>query len=209
MEIVSSNRLEVLYEHFVKKISLKPFAPLTIVVPSTALREWLTFRLAKDKNILFGVEILLLEEALFKTASEKTPSLLALALTIEPKLDEIPEIREFLKSDKRRHTLACRLAKLFQKYSSNCPRMKKEWKKGWQAELFQKIFDKKPTLWEAVQPSAFYLFGISYLTPIEKKAFENAKIWMFSPCLHYWEDQLSEKEQASLLRYYEKKGVKD
>ncbi len=210
MEIVSSNRLEVLYEHFLEAVTFKPFEPATLVVPSSALREWLTYRLAKDKGVLFGVEILLLEEALYKTAIGKsTPSYLSLCFAIEPELDAIPDLKEFLKSDKRRHALACRLARLFQKYSSNCPRMKTDWKKGWQAKLFHKIFEKRPTLWEAVEPSCYYLFGISYLTPVEKKAFQHSKIWMFSPCLHYWEDQLSEKEQASLLRSYEKKGVKE
>ena len=210
MEIVSSNRLEVLYEHFLESVSFKPFEPITLVVPSSALREWLTYRLAKDKGVLFGVEILLLEEALYKAVNgKKTPSYLSLCLNIEPELDTIQELKEFLKSDKRRHSLACRLGKLFQKYSSNCPRMKSEWKKGWQAKLYQKIFEKPPTLYEAVEPSSFHLFGISYLTPVEKKAFQNCKIWLFSPCLHYWEDQLSEKEQASLLRAYEKRGVKE
>lgn len=210
MEIVSSNRLEVLYEHFLESVAFKPFTPVTVGVPSSALREWLTYKLAKDKGVLFGVEILLLEEALYKAVKEKAcPSYLNLCLAIEPELDRIPELKEFLKSDKRRHALACRLAKLFQKYSSNCPRMKQEWKNGWQAALYQKIFQNRPTLWEAVSPAAFYLFGISYLTPVEKKAFQNSSIWMFSPCLHYWEDQLSEKEQASLIRSYEKKGVKE
>lgn len=210
MEIVSGNRLEILYAHFFKNISFTPFEPVQIVVPSSALREWLTYRLAKDRDILFGAEILLLEEALYKAVGGKSPpSYLSLALAIEPELDDVPELKAYLKTDKRRHALACRLARLFQKYSSNCPRMKTEWKTGWQARLFHKIFEKRPTLWEAVEAKNFYLFGISYLTPIEKKAFAKSRVWLFSPCLHYWEDQLSEKEQASLLRSYEKKGVKE
>ena len=80
MEIVSSNRLEVLYEHFLEAVTFKPFEPATLVVPSSALREWLTYRLAKDKGVLFGVEILLLEEALYKTASRKIDPFLSLPM---------------------------------------------------------------------------------------------------------------------------------
>ncbi len=210
MDVFVSNRLEVLYAHFLENLTIVPFNSLTIVVPSPALKEWLTFSLAKDKNVLLGVEIILIEEALFPlNLKEKPPSFLDLALKIESKLEGIEEIKKFVRSPARKFALAERLARLFQKYHRNISRMKSEWKKGWQAELYQQIFKEWKTGWECVEPQNYKLFGVSYLSPLEKRVFKDSQVWLFSPCLHYWEDQLSNKEQAQLVRSFVEKGIND
>lgn len=207
MQVFASNRIEVLFAHFAKTLQPAPFKQIKILVPSPALKEWLTFKLAEEWGSILGVEIQLMDEAL-----NKGVGLIELALEIEGVMGEIEELKNFYKTPARRHFIAKRLATLFLKYSRNVPRMKTEWFKGWQAKLYHKIFQNRKTAWEIVHEGPFtehYLFGVSYLAPIEKVAFQNALIWLFSPCLHYWEDQLSEKEGAYLIRSLEKQGAED
>ncbi len=207
MQVFTSNRIEILFAHLVQTLKPEPFKQIKILVPSPALKEWLTFKLAEELGILFGFKIELIEDAFSKGVS-----LTELTFEIEHAMKDIPELKNFYKIPARRHFIAKRLAALFLKYSRNVPRMKTEWTKGWQAELYQKLFRNRETAWEEVSKGSFpeyWLFGVSYLTPIEKIAFKNSLIWLFSPCLHFWEDQLSEKEGAYLLRELELKGVKE
>lgn len=100
-QVFLSNRVEILYAYFKYSLYKKgvPFAKRLLIVPSPAMKTWLTLRLAEDPDIKVatGFEIYSLEEGLEMARSltgdpnqeHILPSSLELALRIECELHTI------------------------------------------------------------------------------------------------------------------------
>ncbi|MEM1282755.1 MAG: exodeoxyribonuclease V subunit gamma, partial [Chlamydiota bacterium] len=99
--IYLSNRVEILYDDLVSNLfeASSPFEKRLIIVPSPAMKSWLTLRMAQDPQlqICAGVEIYYLEEGLdfLQNAcsdtqrSAHTPSSLEIAIQLEVQLTSI------------------------------------------------------------------------------------------------------------------------
>ncbi|MEC7840293.1 MAG: exodeoxyribonuclease V subunit gamma [Chlamydiota bacterium] len=101
LQISLSNRVEVLYDLLVAKLFTEspPFSRRIVIVPSPAMKAWLTVKMANDPrlNICTGIEIHYLEDGLnliYALASDSstnghTPSSTELSLKIELELKNI------------------------------------------------------------------------------------------------------------------------
>lgn len=113
-QVFFSNRVEILYAYF--KYSLyqgtSPFSKRLLIVPSPAMKTWLTLRLAEDLDlqIATGFEIYTLEDGLdaarmltsASTQEQILPSALELALKIETELRAVARSFDKL-SEKQQH----------------------------------------------------------------------------------------------------------
>lgn len=159
MKIFYSNRIERLYQDL--KLHLfsnsSPFAKRFLIVPTQAIKSWLTLRLAQDPDlgIAAGLDILFIDESFKKLQAllldkEHHPILphpLELTLAIEEKIRQVisnwPAISplwqpliNYLKisspqltqrSEKRLASLSETLAKLFREYGKYGSEMIKQW----------------------------------------------------------------------------------
>src|SRR5690606_19780139 len=95
MKTYFSNRVEQLYDFFKKELYLNnahPFAERLIVVPSPAVKNWLTLRLADDPDfgIAMGFKIGFLDQTL-KSLTKDTyfqPSRLTIGFALESLLNQ-------------------------------------------------------------------------------------------------------------------------
>ncbi|MCB1111577.1 MAG: exodeoxyribonuclease V subunit gamma [Chlamydiia bacterium] len=105
LHVTFSNRVEVLYETLKQQLfrsGTHPFARRYVIVPSPAMKQWLTQRLADDLGIAAGIEIDHLESGLGKlmklTTPEnfKVPNSLELSFAIEAALRDAVTEREHI-----------------------------------------------------------------------------------------------------------------
>ena len=98
MEIYFSNQLEILYQHLKQSLFSRSTKPLTrrlVMVQSSAMRNWLTLRMAQDPelNVAMGIEFIYLSQAFetllrLSTSKKKIhfPRTIEVSLSIEAEL---------------------------------------------------------------------------------------------------------------------------
>ncbi len=161
LEIISSNRLEVLGDHFIERISAAPLAPMAVepvLVQSRGMARWLNLRLAVAHNIAAGIEYLFpnnfidqLLHSLMPEGSEPVLRRRDLAWQVAAVLDRgdpDPEVMAYVRaSGLHRLQLAFALADRFDQYTVYRADMIAAWEAGdddhWQARLWRRIRDKK------------------------------------------------------------------
>ncbi|MFI0435633.1 MAG: exodeoxyribonuclease V subunit gamma [Parachlamydiaceae bacterium] len=131
-----------------------------------------------------------------------------------------------LKMEKRLISLSQHLAALFLKYGRFGSPMVAEWElpgcRGWQPRLWKKLFTEKigwtypgkALLHEIVPSSPFtvHFFSISFITPCEFSFLcrlskqVSVHYYLLSPCGVFWSDIRSDRENAYLQNYWQKKG---
>ena len=175
MEIVLSNRLEELYEFFKHEL-YRPGDPLTlerlVVVPNSAIRDWLQQRLATDPEvgIAAGLHFIFEDEAfacLSLISGVSFPSQMELSFALEedilrliqrPIKDPIwAPLWDYLeigfeagcssKTQRRLIALCDQLASLFREYGKQGGALLDKWREQplqWQEHLWRRLFDLHP-----------------------------------------------------------------
>jgi exodeoxyribonuclease V gamma subunit len=202
MKTFFSNRVEELYEFFRKELYLNnnhAFAERLIVVPSPAVKNWLTLKLADDPAfcIAMGIKMGFLDQTLKNVSSFSRilPSRQTLSFTIEALLDKKwkkgeldSSVEQYLgdpskrRGQKRLVQIADALASLFERYGIYAPKMVEKWEQDpsmhWQAGIWNELFSGD---WS--YPAAMYnedqyrlkpntsihLFSISYISEIHHR----------------------------------------
>lgn len=205
MKTYFSNRVEQLYQFFKNELYVNnnhPFAERLIVVPSPAVKNWLTLRLADDPEfgIAMGIKMGFLDQTLKEVSinNKIQPSRLALSFTIESLLDQRwrngqldPQLHKYIGSpgsrrgQKRLVQMAETLASLFERYGIYASEMVKMWEKdptqNWQAELWHELFRNDWSYPAAIYQSkqvqlkpnsSIHLFSISYISPVHHQFLE-------------------------------------
>ena len=158
VEIVSSNRLEVLGERFAARLRQEPPPPLAaepVLVQSRGMARWLDLLLAEQNGIAAGVEYLFPNNFIDNLLAAQVPDAAVgrngmkeeLAWRIAALLEEeetAAEARDYAAvSGLHRIQLAFVLADLFDQYTVYRPEMILEWEKGaddhWQARLWRRL----------------------------------------------------------------------
>lgn len=161
IQVLLSNQTEILYQRLKEQLfgsNTDPFTTRLVVVPSKAMKSWLSLRLAEDLGIASGIEFLFLEPAMRRLQRNlaqqnddwyQLPSRMELSLSIEREVrhalknedDEIwdPLRKHLLDKKKKRLTgkgenrlvyLADQLAGLFAQYEKYGRTMLKRWQAG-------------------------------------------------------------------------------
>lgn len=179
MKIFFSNRVENLFECLKQDLyssTSSPFSNRLVVVPSPAVKTWLSQQIAENFNIAMGVQVSYLEQTLASfRRPEKTevPSSLSLSLAIEEEVRrahadrdssavweplwrylDAQEAKRFSKKGERRLiSLAETLAPFFQQYGIYGAELIEGWERGrpetdgWQAALWREIFCRGKYPW--------------------------------------------------------------
>lgn len=192
-----------------------PLESRTVLIPNPALKQWLSFELAKKNGISMGIRFLTVQEWIYQNKS--FPRSLELFCLVYSALSECSEAKKYLEEkESRLLDLTEHLVSLFFKYGQYGNVLFQS--KGpfdWQEKILQNIFVEGP--WRTpVQttfpsnPARVHCFGIDVLPPVFWNVlFQNPSftLYLFSPCVDFWEDLCSEKEQKNLKKYWKKKRV--
>lgn len=229
-----SNYVEELYEELCKKLfcsSTNFFTKRVLVVPSLAMKRWLSLKMARDTRVksAFNIEFLYLSRTLpFKPISK-----LELALRIESELLKIQgqslfeDFFAYLKLDEglsRLTKLSHETAALFLHYRESAAVMIDEWIQNplssWQAYLFTKIFADQNPYKEVLKKASFesqdkqvHLFALSFIPKIYLSYFKAAScqtyIWALSPTAHFWTDLKTRSEADWIYHFLKEKNIKE
>ena len=204
-KLILSQRLDVLADRLIQDLdspSTDPMETRTILVPNAAIRQWLLLEIAKKRGIAMGLKVLQIKQLFPLTRSS-----LDLFCHIYGDLLKCkdPEITTYLDGKKKRLLdLSRQLSSFFSKYDEYEELLEKG--THWQLALFKKLHlthDFKIT-------SPIICFGIDYLPPIYwKYLFQSLSLslYLFSPCLEFWEDLCSDRERKNLNRAWQKRGA--
>ncbi len=205
-----SQTLDPLVDLFIEEIAaIDPMETRTVLVPNGAVKQWLLLELAKRKGIAMGLKIVVPNELFPQAASslERLSSLYsALATSKEPEL-----ISYFQGKKKRIFNLSLQLHSLFHKYGQY--RSLLGFENTWQHELFRNIYS--PPDVQILEP--VICFGIDALPPLHWETLFKApslSVYLFSPCVEFWEDLCTDRERKTLSRAWNqslkrKKGALD
>ncbi|MFA5250039.1 MAG: exodeoxyribonuclease V subunit gamma [Parachlamydiales bacterium] len=225
-----SSSLENLAEALEKLLFSAPdlFQCDFIIVPSREIKDWLLNRLAKKNLAPLGLEFVLqdnletfLASRFFPEAS--LPSFLELTLSVKQvfKTEGSQAFGGIFPQKTKKEVLFFKeLAAVFKLYGLYLEKLE-----GWQKELFDKTgwsafnqeWNQKRQTVKAENFSralaapfgkkcAFYLFAISYLPPLFSQIFTELSQesgvfhFLFSPCLYFWEDLLTDREKKRLRK---------
>ena len=187
-----------------------------ILVPNAPIKQWLSLQLGAQ-NIFTGCKICSLEEALFPEGSP-CPTHLEMVCLIYNELQNEPALTQFLQaSPKKKLELAEHLATLFSTYGIHGKSLLGR-KGDWQLTLFEKLFTQGsfrlpvqifPSLSQKIEDPV-HCFGFDSLPEIYWESLHclaHLNVYLFSPCLHFWEDVSTSWEKRKLIRFWGKKGV--
>lgn len=173
VQVLLSNQTEALYQRLKEQLfssDTDPFTKRIFVVPSKAMKNWLSIRLAEDLGIATGVTFLFLEPAIKQVEKSlavneeqlfQFPSKLELSLKIESEVrrtlkdtgnEQWDRLRKHLchqksgkithKGEKRLVILSEQLAGLFQQYDKYGRKMLKRWLQSPSAEWQEELWRK-------------------------------------------------------------------
>lgn len=203
MTLYLSNQLEILADYLKKNLlsASHPFVKRYLVVPSRAMKEWLTFYFAHDPtlNICMGISFLYLEEALTQFAS------LFYTTKEKERLQELALLLHIEEECQRPLAYCKNMASLFKRQSLYAERGSEgDFKEN---DLYKKIFsnyalesDFFNNLARKAGSSADYslhIFGFDHIAPVHLNFLlrqSSLYFYNFSPCLEFWSDLLSDKE---------------
>lgn len=217
--IFFSQRLDALAEILAEQLQTDGAAPLenrTVLIPNPLVKQWLSLELAKKNGISMGIRFLTVQEWIYQNKS--FPRSLELFFLIYSALSECSEAKEYLEEkESRQLDLTEHLVSLFFKYGQYGKSLFEKSHEifDWQQKILQKIFVEGP--WRTPVQTAvpftkerLHCFGIDILPPIFWNVlFQNPSLslYLFSPCIDFWEDLCSEREQKNLKKYWRKKGA--
>jgi len=216
-----SHRLDLLSSYLAKELAEERrgiFERLVILVPNRFLKQWLLIQIAEQsvEQGVAGCKVLTLHEALAVFFSPSSNTEIFCSVFKELTRCQNQEIASYLRrTDKRAVQLANRLTYLFTRYGSFCPSLFEPKRKvdGWQEELIQSLFVAGSLrLFSQISPPPLppiHCFGFDYLPPSLWKSFNFSSIYLFSPCAHYWEDLLTDRERRRIGRYWKQRGVSE
>lgn len=200
LHITFSNRVEELFERLKEQLyhaRQSPFEEILLIVPSPAMKSWLTLELAKDPAIqlAFGFKVAYLNEAIERLQLKNDmPGRLELAFVIEKEMQELLDsgsphaaalaiacnANNARLSAIKRARLAEELADLFRNYAEYAPIEMAEWSaceaKDWQQKLWQQVFPAgafqgRMRLASKTPPAQVHLFAISFLSQMKQDFF--------------------------------------
>lgn len=230
LPLILSNRLEILLKIMSQSIQVSRtslFERVMVVVPTPAMKNWMTHYLSENEGIAFGIEILFFNDLLRKLAPKKEmPGLVELALSIEKNLSEMEghPLTFFHSSEysERKARISLEIAQEFLKWGEYGAREVASWKENppphWLARLWNGVLpDWSPLDTLEIQKTSYscqiHFFGLSYVSEVKQrlifrlnKSFP-VNMWILSPSRMFWSDFKSQKEQARLLTKLEKKDV--
>ncbi len=239
--IYYSNKVEHLYGLLRDRIFLDNSSLFTrrlVVLPSEAMRQWLKLQMAEDPSlgICAGVDLLFLDQALDHLYHDKAkpPSATALTLLLEREIRRFwergdvegwEEVWRYLmlthgkpwtrRADRRLSLLCEQLSKLFKQYGLFGAEVVADWKGGWQADLWHRIFPEGSP-WRDVGSSSgkglhLHLFTMSFLPPQIMRLLLDSNttlsFYHLSPCAVFWSDIVTDRQSRRLHRFWEKKGA--
>lgn len=222
--LILSNRLDVLADLLAKVLEQEisdPFGTKVILVPSQEMKHWLFLELAKrsQRKAIAGIKIFPWQEGIRYLLNQpgKELSDVELYLFIYKALErsENEEVQEYIRSA-RLENLASEMTDLFLRYGYYGKNLRL--KGDWQSQLWNSLFVEGPwrvpvqLLQKPLSIKAdVYVFNCSSMPEIVWEALvqtAQVQIFLFSPCLYYWSDSLSDQERRSLIRYGKKRHVK-
>jgi len=216
-----SHRLDLLAEHLAKELvedGRGIFAPRTVVVPNSALKQWILIQIANwtREGGIAGCKAMTLQEAvqIFLAPAEFTQIYSSLFSSLTECQNK--EIRSYFEQSPRRIVeLANRLAGLFIRYGNFCPSLFEPdpTTEHWQRQLIQTLFVsgtlRLPVQMPPIPSTPIHCFGFDYLPPAIWNVFNFRSIYLFSPCCHFWEDLCTDRERKSIGRFWKQKGAPD
>lgn len=162
-----------------------------IFVPSLSFKQWLLVQLANfsPSGCIAGYQICTIDELLYE-----------LFPNIPSPLEMCCLIYQALETDLNKVELTSYLTDLFFSYGKyGFP------KEGWQAELISKLFSSNFQLpVQLLKEAGFFteeichFFGFNSLPPLywSYLSRSNGIFYLFSPCIHFWEDVQTSQEEA-------------
>lgn len=227
LSLILSNRLEILLKimsQSIKGSRTSPFERVFVVVPTPAMKNWMTHYLSENEGIAFGIEILFFNDLLRKIAPKKeVPNLVELALAIEKNLSETEghPLTFFHSSEysERKARVALEIAGEFLKWGEYGAHEVKLWKENplehWLARLWNGVLhDWSPLDALEIQKPSFplqlHFFGLSYISEVKQRLIFRlnklfpVNMWILSPSRMFWSDFKSQKEQLRFLTRLEK-----
>lgn len=198
-----------------------------ILVPNGALKQWLLQQMASYSSAqgVAGYKILTLKEALSFLLPKKLPipSSVQLFLMIYRELaqSENSDLCSYLKENTKRIVeLSDHLTDLFLQYGQYGGKVFEESNQeaDWQTSLFRRLFIKGDfrlpfqVLPETNPPFSdpVHCFGFDFLPSLFIQFFcrmASVSFYLFSPCMHYWDDLCTNRERKGWNRYWKKKGM--
>jgi exodeoxyribonuclease V gamma subunit len=212
--------MDALVDRLLEQFDANPIGPLdarAILVPNGAMKQWLLLEIAKKRGIAMGLKVVTLAEGILQ---KNSPLEMLCHIYDELREAQDPDLLGYLDGKKGRLlNLAAELASLFGVYGQFGEELfdpKKE-AINWQHAILQKLFVKGPwrmpvQILPELKPASICLFGIDDLPPLFWDFFFRApslSIYLFSPCIDFWEDLCSERERRSLNRYWKKRKAKE
>jgi len=216
-----SHRLDLLANHLAKELAEERgglFSPRIIVVPTHYLKQWVSIEIAKNSKEqgIAGYRTMTWQEAVqaFLTPSGFAEIYFSLYTALQDR--STPELASYLgDSERRRVELAERLTRLFIRYGTFCPSLflADPNTEDWQKKLIQKLFVsgdlRLPVQMKPASMPPIHCFGCDFIPPPIWHNFNIRAVYLFSPCLHYWEDLCTDRQRRLLGRYWKRKGASE
>ncbi len=209
MKVFVSNKLSNLSKALQQELFLNLNNPLDkrwVIVPSEDVKLSLYLDWLETSPVVTAIQTITYNELIRKIFPE-IPSRMELALRIETALDEISELKSYLKDDSpiRKIELSMELSSLFLKYLERPPKELLAWieTEGWQQKLWKAVLGTSlPTSTARPLPGSFFFYHISTIAPYQWDVFSSMEIswFLFSPSEMYTGDLVSERQQSFLLR---------
>jgi exodeoxyribonuclease V gamma subunit len=183
-----------------------PFDRRLIAVPHLGLKSYLMQAIAKDPElqVAAGLKIVNLAQAWSLVCRKNLPGALELSLFLEhhliPLIDQDERLQRYFSTaawEKRIGPFCDTLAQHFLRYAVYGKKglstwQEKLWKAVKQRWAFPSDLPSVKTNWQ------IHLFGFSFIPKSYFEFFQDATMYLFSPCEIYWEDFYSDKERSFL-----------
>lgn len=210
-----SQNLSALATCLAKKLSSQTenlFAKRYILAPS-GLHDWLSLFLAQHSpnQIFAGCKMVSIEQIIFPKHIS-IPSPLEMSCLLSRELETSPpELLPFLTGgEHRKEELIAHLSSLFFSYGQHGRELFLQ-KGDWQHNLLRKLFIEGSFRLPAqflpeqgnICQNPIHCFGFDFLPEIYWKSLlrhPSLHIYLFSPCIHYWEDVCNPWEKRALLQ---------
>jgi len=207
--------MSALVDRLMEELERAPVDPLTpqiILIPNAQMKQWLLLEIAKRKGIAMGLKLLEIEQ-LYPPSFNSVEGFCLIYTELLHSTD--PELLEYTEGkEKRILDLTEQLTSLFFSYGQFGKALFEGRPTGWQQALLHKLFVqgpwRLPVQWERQTPEPIFCFGIDFLPPVYWTFLFQApslSIYLFSPCVHFWEDLCTDRERKNLNRYWEKRGA--
>lgn len=204
-----SNRMDALLERMLEQFDAEAIGPLqsrVILVPNGQMKQWLLLEIAKRKGIAMGLKIVTVAEGIFPR-NFPLEMFCGIYNAIRETKDEI--LLGFLEGKRGRLlSLTGELMALFSTYGQFGKALFDADQKAidWQHAILQTLFVQGPwrmpvQMLSEMKPPAVYCFGIDSLPPLFWDFLFRASalsIYLFSPCLEFWDDLHTDREQRRL-----------